>query len=362
LSVVYGSIPPMSVAKLEPAFKPRTIRYYGGKAKLTDFIIGGLQQSGLKEGMTVLDGFTGTSVVAQELKHRGFHTYASDHLYFCYALADAHLAFNHQPTFKKLKLNSGVLDYLNSLKPKNGFITRNYSPFEQCERMYLSIENANKVDAIRDQIEEWKNEDLVTHSEFNYLLATLIYGINLVSNITGTYGAYLKFWEGRSKKSLFLTPIDIAPSKYSNQAMCKDVVEAVSKQYYDFIYLDPPYNSRGYFSNYFFLEMVAKGWYETIPIPQGVTGIPRNLEVRSDYSSKMEVSGAFQRLINKCDAEYVAISYNNEGLLPQEKLLEILNDFGKVKILTQEHKRYRSVNQDGSNSITQELLFVVRKK
>jgi len=360
--VVYGSIPPVSIAKLEPAFKPRTIRYYGGKAKLADFIIGGLQQSGLKEGMTVLDGFTGTSVVAQELKHRGFHTYASDHLYFCYALADAHLAFNHQPTFKKLKLNSGVLDYLNSLKPKNGFITRNYSPFEQCERMYLSIENANKVDAIRDQIEEWKNEDLVTHSEFNYLLATLIYGINLVSNITGTYGAYLKFWEGRSKKSLFLTPIDIAPSKYSNQAMCKDVVEAVSKQYYDFIYLDPPYNSRGYFSNYFFLEMVAKGWYETIPIPQGVTGIPRNLEVRSDYSSKMEVSGAFQRLINKCDAEYVAISYNNEGLLPQEKLLEILNDFGKVKILTQEHKRYRSVNQDGSNSITQELLFVVRKK
>lgn len=360
--MVYGSIPPVSIAKLEPAFKPRTIRYYGGKAKLADFIIGGLQQSGLKEGMTVLDGFTGTSVVAQELKHRGFHTYASDHLYFCYALADAHLAFNHQPTFKKLKLNSGVLDYLNSLKPKNGFITRNYSPFEQCERMYLSIENANKVDAIRDQIEEWKNEDLVTHSEFNYLLATLIYGINLVSNITGTYGAYLKFWEGRSKKSLFLTPIDIAPSKYSNQAMCKDVVEAVSKQYYDFIYLDPPYNSRGYFSNYFFLEMVAKGWYETIPIPQGVTGIPRNLEVRSDYSSKMEVSGAFQRLINKCDAEYVAISYNNEGLLPQEKLLEILNDFGKVKILTQEHKRYRSVNQDGSNSITQELLFVVRKK
>lgn len=352
----------MSIAKLEPAFKPRTIRYYGGKAKLADFIIGGLQQSGLKEGMTVLDGFTGTSVVAQELKHRGFHTYASDHLYFCYALADAHLAFNHQPTFKKLKQISNVLDYLNSLKPKNGFVTRNYSPFEQCERMYLSIENANKVDAIRDQIEAWKNEGLVTLSEFNYLLATLIYAINLVSNITGTYGAYLKFWEGRSKKNLSLTPIDTAPSKYSNHAMCIDVVEAVSKQNYDFIYLDPPYNSRGYFSNYFFLEMVAKGWYETIPIPQGVTGIPRNLEVRSDYSSKMAVSGAFQRLINKCDAEYVAISYNNEGLLPQEKLLEILNDFGKVKILTQEHKRYRSVNQDGSNSITQELLFVVRKK
>lgn len=362
LSVVCGSIRQMNTVSIEPIFKPRTIRYYGGKAKLADFIISGLQLSGLKEGMTVLDGFTGTSVVAQELKYRGFHTFANDHLYFCYALADAHLAFNQRPIFKKLKLKSGVLDYLNSLAPKNGFVTRNYSPFEKCERMYLSIENANKVDAIRDKIEEWKNDAVVTLSEFNYLLATLIYSINLVSNITGTYGAYLKFWEGRSKKSLFLTPIDISPSKYSNQAMCQDVVEAVSKQHYDFIYLDPPYNSRGYFSNYFFLEMVAKGWYETIPIPQGITGIPRNLEIRSDYSSKMEVSGAFQRLINKCDADFVAISYNNEGLLPQDKLLEILNDFGKVKILTQEHKRYRSINQDGSNSITQELLFVVRKK
>ena len=344
------------------AFKPRTIRYYGGKSKLANFIIDGLQQSGLKEGMTVLDGFTGTSVVAQELKHRGYCTYANDHLYFCYALADAHLAFNYQPTFNGLKLKTSALDFLNSLAPKNGFVTRNYSPFGNCERMYLSIENANKVDAIRDQIQEWKNQDLITISEFNYLLAALVYGINLVSNITGTYGAYLKFWEGRSKKSLVLMPIDIDPSKYINQAMCKDVVDAVSERHYNFIYLDPPYNSRGYFSNYFFLEMIAKGWYENIPIPQGVTGIPRNLEVRSEYSSKKEVSGAFQRLINKCDAEYVSISYNNEGLIPQDKLLEILNDFGKVKLFTQEHKRYRSINQDGTNSITEEHLFVVRKK
>lgn len=352
----------MSMTNIEPVFKPRTIRYYGGKAKLADFIVSGLQKSGLKKGMSVLDGFSGTSVIAQELKHRGYHTFANDHLYFCFALADAHLAFNHQPMFKKLKLNSDVLDYLNSLPAKNGFVTTNYSPFGKCERMYLSIENANKVDAIRDKIEEWKVAGRISEAEFNYLLATLIYAINLVSNITGTYGAYLKFWEGRSKKSLILTPIDISPSNFANQAMCKDVVEAVSKQHYDFIYLDPPYNSRGYFSNYFFLEMIARGWFETLPIPQGVTGIPRNLEVRSDYSSKMEVSGAFQRLVNKCDAEYVAISYNNEGLLPQEKLLEILSDFGKVKLLTQEHKRYRSINQDGTNSTTEELLFVVRKK
>jgi len=352
----------MFLFDVQATFKPRTIRYYGGKAKLADFIIKGMSDFGLKEGMSVLDGFTGTSVIAQELKHRGYQAFANDHLYFSYAIADAHLAFNETPSFKKLQLDSDVFAYLNSISPIAGFITKNYSPYEGCERMYLSIENAKKVDAVRDQIEDWKNSDLISHSEFNYLLASLIYAINLVSNITGTYGAYLKFWEGRSTKSLTLIPIDITPSKFENQAMCGDVIDAVSKQHYDFIYLDPPYNSRAYFSNYFLLELVAKGWYETIPIPKGITGIPRNIGITSDYSSKKEVSGAFQRLISKCNSEYVFLSYNNEGLLPETKLLEILNDSGEVSVLSQDHKRYRSVNQDGSNSVTRELLFVVRKK
>lgn len=342
-------------------FKPRTIRYYGGKAKLVDFIVRGMEQFGLKKGMSVLDAFTGTSVVAQELKHRGYHTFANDHLYFSYALADAHLAFNNFPDFKKLNLPLSVFDYLNSLPGREGFVTKNYSPYGSCERMYLSIVNAGKVDAIRDQIQEWFEAEKINTSEFNYLIASLVYAINLVSNITGTYGAYLKFWEGRSTKDLHLSPIEVFPSQFKNQAFYGDVLEAVSRQRYDFIYLDPPYNSRSYYSNYFFLEMVAKGWYDDIPLPWGVTGVPKNLEVRSDYSSKREASGAFQRLISECNAKYVTLSYNNEGLLSQEKLAQILNDAGEVTVLTQEHKRYRSINQDGSNSITQELLFVVRK-
>jgi adenine-specific DNA-methyltransferase len=76
----------------------------------------------------------------------------------------------------------------------------------------------------------------------------------------------------------------------------------------------------------------------------------------------MEVVGAFQRLISKCNSEYVFLSYNNEGLLSEAKLLEILNDFGQVNVLTKDHKRYKSINQDGSNSVTRELLYAVRKK
>ena len=48
----------MTITNSERAYKPRTIRYYGGKAKLTEFIVSGMMKSGLKKGMAVLDGFT----------------------------------------------------------------------------------------------------------------------------------------------------------------------------------------------------------------------------------------------------------------------------------------------------------------
>jgi adenine-specific DNA-methyltransferase len=152
-------------------FKPRTIRYYGGKAKLADFIIKGMSEFGLREGMRVLDGFTGTSVIAQELKYRGYQTFANDNLYFSYALADAHLAFNELPKFENLNLEPEIFVYLNTIKPSTGFVTKNYSPYDDCDRMYLSVENAQKVDAIRDQIEVWKSKNLITLSEFLSVVA-----------------------------------------------------------------------------------------------------------------------------------------------------------------------------------------------
>lgn len=58
------------------------------------------------------------------------------------------------------------------------------------KRMYLTPENALRIDFIRNKIENWKNKELITINEYYYLLASLIEGVPYVSNITGTYGAY----------------------------------------------------------------------------------------------------------------------------------------------------------------------------
>jgi adenine-specific DNA-methyltransferase len=311
--------------------------------------------------MAILDGFTGTAVMAQKFKSYGLETSACDHLRFCYALADCHLSLNEQPTFPNLNIGQPVLEFLNQLEGQADFITTNYSPFDGNSRMYLTIENAMKVDAVRIQIEDWKEKNLLSSHEFNYLLATLLYAINLVSNITGTYGAYLKFWEGRATKQLKLQEIKVFNNGKINQAHNLDIQDVITKGF-DFIYLDPPYNSRSYFSNYFLLEIVAKGWFEHKPIPEGQTGIPKNLSVKSEFTSKQNAIRAFHNVLSKAEAKVCAISYNNEGIVSQEKLVEVLQNYGKTEVYEVEHKRYRSINQTGQVNKTKELLFTVRKK
>ena len=68
------------------------------------------------------------------------------------------------------------------------FIYNNYSPNENCDRMYFQNENAIKIDLIRMQIEEWKQTGLLSEDEYFYLLAALINAVPYVANITGCLG------------------------------------------------------------------------------------------------------------------------------------------------------------------------------
>ena len=43
-----------------------------------------------------------------------------------------------------------------------------------------------------------------------------------------------------------------------------------------------------------------------------------------------------------------------------ESSVKLLKDKGRLKIIDKEHKRYRSINQDGSNIKTKEFLYVVK--
>lgn len=82
-------------------------------------------------------------------------------------LQKATIQNNQIPEFKKVKIAlniKDVFDYLENapIDIKDGFVYSNYSPHEKCERMYLTTENAQRIDFIRTTIEQWKMKNLLT--------------------------------------------------------------------------------------------------------------------------------------------------------------------------------------------------------
>lgn len=342
------------------------MRYYGCKTKLLDFIGETVESLNLKKGSTFFDMFSGTTAVGQYFKKKGYTIYANDFLEFAYALAYCYIGLNDVPKFTTLKKHvkiynaDGVIEYLNDLPGKAGFITKNYSPYKENFRKYLSIKNAEKVDAIREKINVWKKEKLINQQEFYYLITSLIEAINLVSNVTGTYAAYLKNWDNRALNPIKLSSPKIIKSDYKNLATRGDANEIISNYKTDILYLDPPYNSRQFASNYFFLELVAEGWFDKKPEIYGQTGMRPYQHQKSLYSVKNKAQETLSDLVNKSNAKYIMLSYNNEGIIPLDKIKKILSARGKVKEFNKEHIRYRAINQDGTNVRTKESLFLVK--
>jgi len=339
------------------------MRYYGCKTKLLDFLSEGVTKTGINHGSVFCDLFSGTTTVARHFKQKGYTVYANDFLEFSYSLARAYIKNNSHPNFSGLKrIVSGVngrpsenlnfvIDYLNNLSLKKGFIYKNYCPSGtknlDSPRMYFTDKNGMKIDAIRTKIQNWKDEDVITEDEFYILLTSLIETIPFVANISGNYAAYLKDWDPRALKPIKLRIPVILESKRKNKAFKKDANRLIRKISSDILYLDPPYNSRQYAPNYFLLELIAEGWFNgQKPEIYGKTGMRSYEDQKSAFCQKNEVLTAFEDLINNADAKFILLSYNDEGLMSEDEITDVLSRRGKVQIFKKPHRRYRSINQD----------------
>jgi adenine-specific DNA-methyltransferase len=172
---------------------------------------------------------------------------------------------------------------------------QNYSDIgtaeQQHQRMYFSAANAGKIDAIRNQIERWRQSGAVTAAEFYILLASLLEAVPSVSNTTGTYAAFLKFWESRSQKPLALTVPPLLTSSLNHRAFRGNANALITRIECDVLYLDPPYNSRQYAPNYHVLETVAR-W--DAPAVYGESGLRPYREEKSEYCQNETASQAWE--------------------------------------------------------------------
>jgi len=183
------------------------MRFIGCKENLLDFIETFVKQKDIR-GNTFCDLFAGTGSVAKRFKKLGYKIISSDLLYFSYVLQKVYIEQNQYPKFvkllKHLKIDpveeslftsdnqsaKDIVKYLNNLEGIEGFIYKAYSPEgtqgQTYVRKYFTGDNAKRIDAIREKIEEWKKLNLLDEQEYFFLLCALIEAVPFVANISGT--------------------------------------------------------------------------------------------------------------------------------------------------------------------------------
>lgn len=362
-----------------PKFKS-VLNYIGSKYSLLnflDFVIFKELGSNFKEGMSFADLFAGTGIVGTYFKTKNFKIISNDIQYYSYVINNKFLLVNKYLEFNGLKQDIPKLKYLkgkerilalisslNSQLPKTkGFIYNNYSlggtKNSEFERLYFTDENALIIDTIRSLIESWFNERKINEQEYFYLLGTLIEASDKVANTASVYGAFLKNYKKSALKQLTLEYNEIYPSKLNHQVYNENILDIVKDKNFDVVYLDPPYNSRQYCSNYHLLETIAK--YDS-PIISGKTGLRDYHLQKSNFCSKSFAYKEFENLISNLNAKYIFLSYNSDGLLDQNQIFNILSKKGKIKLYTLSYRRFKADNKSTRNyneNLLEEYLYVV---
>jgi adenine-specific DNA-methyltransferase len=340
------------------------MRFIGSKINLLSQIEKVIKENVKDDVKSFTDIFSGTGVVGEYFK-KNYRIISNDLLYFSYIIQKAKIENNTIPDFKKLRA-AGIDDPLFYLENESYsidsdyFITHNFSPYLNNERMYLSVKNAGRIDFIRITIERWKNEGLLNENEYAYLLAVLIEAVPFISNISGTYGAYLKHWDKRALGDLKLRSIDVTNNEMKNRCYNEDANKLIKRLKGDILYIDPPYNGRQYISNYHLLETIAR--YDN-PVLYGKTGLRTYEEEKSKYCIRSEVSSFFEDLIKNARFRHIIVSYSSDGLLSESEIKSILIKHGiesTYRFYKLPYRKYKSKHKQESNELY-EYLFYIRK-
>jgi adenine-specific DNA-methyltransferase len=342
------------------------MRYLGNKQKLTGFIENVIEKHNI-QGEVFADLFSGTCSVGDYFKGK-YKIIANDYMYYSKVISDAKILNNTLPGFKKFitEFKVNPFEYLNNKKyipSKDYFVFQNYSPVGN--RMYINESNAIKIDGMRLDIEDFYKDGLVEYNEYVFLLASLLGAALKISNTSGTYQAFFKFWESRSKNVLVIEPIEINNTisvNKNNIAFNENINQLVRNISGDIAYLDPPYTITQYTNSYHVLETIARYDY---PELFGKTGRRKKREL-SNYSNKTNALIEFEDLLRQIDFEHILISYSNQSIIKIDDLVNLIRIFARdneVHIEECEYREYATNNlsHKGDNDRLKEVIIYFKK-
>jgi adenine-specific DNA-methyltransferase len=362
----------------DPSFLTnQLITYIGNKRGMIDPIRSAIELAVSRLGdkkLRMLDMFSGSGVVSRLMKRYAATVIANDIENYARVISECYLS----------NQSSVDLGYLVSLvdkfnlearkAPRHGFIEKLYAPADENDittedRVFYTKENARRLDTYRQLIET------VPGTIRSLLLGPLLSEASIHANTAGVFKGFYKDRDtgigkfggsGRDALSRIKGKITLSVPVLSRfdrdaeiyQLDANELVEKVGD--IDLAYFDPPYNQHPYGSNYFMLNLLTE-YVEPSDISQ-VSGIPTNW-TRSNYNIRAKSFPALADSIERVDARFVLLSFNDEGFISPGELRTFLENIGQVEEFQHVYATFRGCrNLRERNIHVTEHLYLIDKQ
>jgi Adenine-specific DNA methylase len=354
-----------------------SIKYAGSKLKLLPYILTLAKETNAK---TVFDGFAGSTRVSQAFAKAGYKVISNDVSEYSKVIGTCYLK-NEKQKNEYTKL----IEYLNSVPPKDGWFTEHYGgeANENCMELKRPWQkkNTRKLDAIREEIDKLKL-DKVTKS---VALTSLILAMDSVDSTLGHFSSYLKDWSPRSYKNMQMKVPNVWENEKQNSVLKNDIFNAVKEIQADLAYYDPPYGSSNekmppsrvrYASYYHIWTTICKndrpklfGKVARREDSSDIISASVFEEFRKSENGRFIVIEAIDRLLNETKCPWIILSYSSGGRATAQELNEVIHSCGKlVKTVEINYKKNVMAGMSWTNEWInsaqephREFLFLIRK-
>ena len=352
------------------------ITYLGNKRALLPFIghaVQKVKERLAKRQIDIFEPFTGSGIVARALKQHASRLVVNDLEDYTVPIGQCYLANQAEVSIEELTHWNQALRLLleSPDRLQAGFLTELYAPHDESsiqpgERVFYTPENARRIDTARQFI------DTVPHRIRPFLLAPLLAAASVHANTGGVFKGFYKdrvtgigCYGGRNGDALtrIRAPIRIPLpmlSRFSakveiHQGDAADVARVVRDV--DLAYLDPPYNQHPYGSNYFMLNLITN--YQRPTEISRVSGIPICWK-RSNYNRRQHARAAFWDVVTHIRAKYILVSYNAEGFIQVEEMVNMLESLGSLTVFQTQYNTFRACRNLASRpKHVTEYIFLV---
>lgn len=361
-----------------PFLSEQIITYLGNKRSLLEFIdsaVNVVQEELGRKNISTLDLFSGSGIVSRYFKTFASHVYAND--LEGYSSRINHCYLMNKSEYKETELNKWfdyVIQELNKRGLSSGFIARLYSPkddknIQLGERAFYTTRNGQYIDTVRQILED------VPEPYQTLLICPLLYEASVKNNTCGVFKGFYKNsqtnigqfgGDGRNATARICADIELKKpigldrecpyTIYQEDA--NTLVKKLPKV--DLAYLDPPYNQHPYSSNYFMLNLINE-YVEPQEISK-VAGIPTGWN-KSNYNKKNHALNSMKQLCQDINATYILISFNSDGFISKDEMVEMLSEIGSVEIFAKDYNTYRASRNLANRDLhVKEYLYLVKKK